>query len=91
MILPLQEKVGAGVDEECLADRVADGPDPASLKLERMKAFPANHLVLEIAADRTSLGKARNIAAALLGISLKPLYNKLAKYGIQAVKSARIT
>ena len=33
-----------------------------------MKAFPANHLVLEIAADRTSLGKARNIAAALLGI-----------------------
>jgi DNA-binding NtrC family response regulator len=30
-------------------------------------------------------------AAALLGISLKTLYNKLAKYGIQAVKSARIT
>jgi len=29
-------------------------------------------------------------AAALLGISLKTLYNKLAKYGIQAVKSARI-
>src|SRR6185436_14136357 len=30
-------------------------------------------------------------AAQLLGISLKTLYNKLAKYGIQAVKSARIT
>jgi DNA-binding NtrC family response regulator len=30
-------------------------------------------------------------AASLLGISLKTLYNKLAKYGIQAVKSARIT
>jgi DNA-binding NtrC family response regulator len=30
-------------------------------------------------------------AAALLGVSLKTLYNKLAKYGIQAVKSARIT
>jgi DNA-binding NtrC family response regulator len=29
-------------------------------------------------------------AAQLLGISLKTLYNKLAKYGIQAVKSARI-
>jgi DNA-binding NtrC family response regulator len=29
-------------------------------------------------------------AAALLGISLKTLYNKLAKYGIQAVKSARL-
>jgi DNA-binding NtrC family response regulator len=30
-------------------------------------------------------------AAALLGISLKTLYNKLAKYGIQAVKSARLS
>jgi DNA-binding NtrC family response regulator len=30
-------------------------------------------------------------ASALLGISLKTLYNKLAKYGIQAVKSARTT
>ena len=30
-------------------------------------------------------------AAALLGISLRTLYNKLAKYGIQAVKSARVT
>ncbi len=30
-------------------------------------------------------------AAALLGISLKTLYNKLAKYGIQAVKSTRIS
>jgi DNA-binding NtrC family response regulator len=29
-------------------------------------------------------------AASLLGISLKTLYNKLAKYGIQAVKSARV-
>jgi DNA-binding NtrC family response regulator len=30
-------------------------------------------------------------AAQLLGISLKTLYNKLAKYGIQAVKSARLS
>ena len=35
---------------------------------------------------------AGNVAVdTLLGISLKTLYNKLAKYGIQAVKSARIT
>ncbi len=36
-------------------------------------------------------GQDKRRAAALLGISLKTLYNKLAKYGIQAVKSARIT
>jgi DNA-binding NtrC family response regulator len=41
------------------------------------------------ALDETHQDKRR--AAALLGISLKTLYNKLAKYGIQAVKSARIT
>ncbi len=41
------------------------------------------------ALEETNQDKRR--AAALLGISLKTLYNKLAKYGIQAVKSARIT
>jgi DNA-binding NtrC family response regulator len=41
------------------------------------------------ALEQTNQDKRR--AAALLGISLKTLYNKLAKYGIQAVKSARIT
>jgi DNA-binding NtrC family response regulator len=40
------------------------------------------------ALDDTGQDKRR--AAQLLGISLKTLYNKLAKYGIQAVKSARI-
>jgi DNA-binding NtrC family response regulator len=35
-------------------------------------------------------GQDKRRAAQLLGISLKTLYNKLAKYGIQAVKSARI-
>ncbi|PYN98391.1 MAG: sigma-54-dependent Fis family transcriptional regulator, partial [Candidatus Rokuibacteriota bacterium] len=40
------------------------------------------------ALDETNQDKRR--AAQLLGISLKTLYNKLAKYGIQAVKSARI-
>jgi DNA-binding NtrC family response regulator len=41
------------------------------------------------ALEETSQDKRR--AAQLLGISLKTLYNKLAKYGIQAVKSARLT
>jgi DNA-binding NtrC family response regulator len=40
------------------------------------------------ALEETNHDKRR--AAQLLGISLKTLYNKLAKYGIQAVKSARI-
>jgi transcriptional regulator with PAS, ATPase and Fis domain len=40
------------------------------------------------ALEETNQDKRR--AAQLLGISLKTLYNKLAKYGIQAVKSARI-
>ena len=35
--------------------------------------------------DAVSGSKAK--AAQVLGISLKTLYNKLAKYGIQAVKS----
>jgi DNA-binding NtrC family response regulator len=35
-------------------------------------------------------GQDKRRAAQLLGISLKTLYNKLAKYGIQAVKSARL-
>jgi DNA-binding NtrC family response regulator len=40
------------------------------------------------ALEETGFDKRR--AAQLLGISLKTLYNKLAKYGIQAVKSARV-
>jgi DNA-binding NtrC family response regulator len=36
-------------------------------------------------------GQDKRRAAQLLGISLKTLYNKLAKYGIQAVKTARLT
>ncbi|HTO13780.1 MAG TPA: helix-turn-helix domain-containing protein [Candidatus Binatia bacterium] len=36
-------------------------------------------------------GQDKRRAAQLLGISLKTLYNKLAKYGIRAVKSARLT
>jgi DNA-binding NtrC family response regulator len=36
-------------------------------------------------------GQDKRRAAQLLGISLKTLYNKLAKYGIQAVKSARLS
>ena len=39
------------------------------------------------ALEETNQDKRR--AARLLGISLKTLYNTLAKYGVQAVKSAR--
>ncbi len=48
---------------------------------------PEREAILK-ALEETNQDKRR--AAALLGISLKTLYNKLAKYGIQAVKSARI-
>jgi DNA-binding NtrC family response regulator len=34
-------------------------------------------------------GQDKRRAASLLGISLKTHYNKLAKYGIQSVKSSR--
>ena len=59
--LRLQEQVGAGVDEERVADRVADRGDALHLEVERVKPFAADHLVLEIAADRAGLRKPRDI------------------------------
>ncbi len=80
------------IDEEHLPENVLKGivassaaAAPGSIRtireLEREEILRA--------LDETHQDKRK--AAALLGISLKTLYNKLAKYGIQAVKSARIT
>ena len=52
IVLGLEEQVGPRVDEETVADREADRLDALHLLLERMKSFAADHLILEIAADR---------------------------------------
>jgi DNA-binding NtrC family response regulator len=83
---------GTGLIElEHLPDNVLHAAEPARppgassiVPIREME----RELILRALGD-TSGDKRR--AAALLGISLKTLYNKLAKYGIQAVKSARIT
>jgi DNA-binding NtrC family response regulator len=73
-------------------------PDNVLHTTEPPKAAPAGSIVPIREMERELILKAlqetnqdKRRAAALLGISLKTLYNKLAKYGIQAVKSARIT
>jgi DNA-binding NtrC family response regulator len=73
-------------------------PDNVLHVAEPSKAVPAGSIVPIREMERELILKAlqetnqdKRRAAALLGISLKTLYNKLAKYGIQAVKSARIT
>ncbi|OLC39723.1 MAG: transcriptional regulator [Candidatus Rokubacteria bacterium 13_1_40CM_4_69_5] len=83
---------GTGVIEpEHLPDnvlRTIEPPRPATTG----SVVPIREMERELilrALQETNQDKRR--AAALLGISLKTLYNKLAKYGIQAVKSARIT
>jgi DNA-binding NtrC family response regulator len=68
--------------------RTTEPPRPAATG----SVVPIREMERELilrALQETNQDKRR--AAALLGISLKTLYNKLAKYGIQAVKSARIT
>jgi DNA-binding NtrC family response regulator len=73
-------------------------PDNVLHVAEPSRSAPAGSIVPIREMERELILKAlqetnqdKRRAAALLGISLKTLYNKLAKYGIQAVKSARIT
>jgi transcriptional regulator with PAS, ATPase and Fis domain len=73
-------------------------PDNVLQTAEPPRAAPARSIVSIREMERELIVKAlqetnqdKRRAAALLGISLKTLYNKLAKYGIQAVKSVRIT
>jgi DNA-binding NtrC family response regulator len=78
------------IDVEHLPENIlrATAPPPAP---QRGSIVPIREMERDAilrALDETNQDKRR--AAQLLGISLKTLYNKLAKYGIQAVKSARI-
>jgi DNA-binding NtrC family response regulator len=83
---------GSGlIGAEHLPDTVLHAPAPAA-------ATPAGTVtpIREMERDMIlraleETGQDKRRAAQLLGISLKTLYNKLAKYGIQAVKSARLT
>jgi DNA-binding NtrC family response regulator len=78
------------IEAEHLPDNVLHAAEPAR-PAGASTIVPIREMERELilrALDDTSGDKRR--AAALLGISLKTLYNKLAKYGVQAVKSARI-
>jgi two-component system response regulator AtoC len=80
------------IDVEHLPDNVVRTAAPAAAAAATGSVTPIREMEREMilrALEETGQDKRR--AAALLGISLKTLYNKLAKYGIQAVKSARIT
>ena len=79
------------IDVEHLPENVVQSAAPAAGKTAG-SVTPIREMERDAilrALEQTNQDKRR--AAALLGISLKTLYNKLAKYGIQAVKSARIT
>jgi DNA-binding NtrC family response regulator len=79
------------IDVEHLPDTVLHATEPAR-PASAGSIVPIREMERELilkSLQETKQDKRR--AAALLGISLKTLYNKLAKYGIQAVKSARIT
>jgi DNA-binding NtrC family response regulator len=76
---------------EHLPDTVLRPPAPAAAPATG-SVTPIREMERELilrALEETNQDKRR--AAQLLGISLKTLYNKLAKYGIQAVKSARLS
>jgi DNA-binding NtrC family response regulator len=80
------------IEAEHLPENVLKGiaPTPASAapgSVRTIRELERDEILRAL--DETKQDKRK--AAALLGISLKTLYNKLAKYGIQAVKSARIT
>src|SRR6185369_3055157 len=68
VVLRLEQGVGTGVDEELIADRAADRGDSAGLKVERVEALAADHLVLEVAADRAGRGEPDDIGRALTGV-----------------------
>jgi transcriptional regulator with PAS, ATPase and Fis domain len=79
------------INSEHLPDNVLRGVVPAS-SAAAASVTPIREMERDLilrALDET--GQDKRKAAQLLGISLKTLYNKLAKYGIQAVKSARLT
>jgi DNA-binding NtrC family response regulator len=76
---------------EHLPDNVlrVGGPTPAAAGGSVTPIREMERDMIVRALDET--GQDKRKAAQLLGISLKTLYNKLAKYGIQAVKSARLS
>ena len=79
------------IASEHLPDNVLRGTVPAT-GASAGSVTPIREMERDLilrALDETNQDKRK--AAQLLGISLKTLYNKLAKYGIQAVKSARLT
>jgi DNA-binding NtrC family response regulator len=79
------------IEAEHLPDTVlrasAPAPTPAGGSITPIREMERDMILRAL--EETGQDKRR--AAQLLGISLKTLYNKLAKYGIQAVKSARLT
>ena len=79
------------IGSEHLPDNVLRGVTPAATAAAA-SVTPIREMERDLilrALEET--GQDKRTAAQLLGISLKTLYNKLAKYGIQAVKSARLT
>jgi transcriptional regulator with PAS, ATPase and Fis domain len=66
---------------------VAPAPAPAAGSVTPIREMERDMILRAL----EETGQDKRKAAQLLGISLKTLYNKLAKYGIQAVKSARLT
>ena len=54
--------------KKSVADGLTDGGDALHLKIERMKPFAADHLVLEIAADRAGRREPGDIRAALFRV-----------------------
>ena len=79
------------ITNEHLPDNVLRSVTPAA-SVPAASVTPIREMERDLilrALEETNQDKRK--AAQLLGISLKTLYNKLAKYGIQAVKSARLT
>ncbi len=77
------------IGTEHLPENVLRGAEPAKASapggIRTIRELEREEIIRALEATRQD----KRRAAALLGISLKTLYNKLAKYGIQAVRSAR--